>query len=341
MPTSDKKHYESYSKDGSEGESSICTMILSRTERFKIKSRLVEEMEREPQKWNYRKTNMLLGEFGLEQIDDSPYDGPMFEDVILNISDSDLLEMYPLVTGEEPENFHDMAATDDPGNWKPGYVRLFLSHSEEHKEFVGKIADELAVVGIHGFVAPHMMTHSKPWQDQIEQALWSMQAFVAIVHSEFQNSAWCHQEVGWALGRRVHRYAVRLDADPDGFIARTQWPSMPGATPKDIAKTISEWVSSLPDLGESMTAGLFASLEASNDYVSAGAAAQRIAALGSLTDDQWDRLDKIFWMNDQIRGGVLPNKALKPFYQEHRRSWPPPKADEGTARGSFPLRRQP
>lgn len=278
---------------------------------------------------------MLLGEFGFEQIDGSSYDSPMFEEVISNISDSDLLEMYPLVTGEEPENFRDMAVTDDPGNWKPGYVRLFISHSERHKDFVGEIADELAVVGIHGFVAPHVMAYSKPWQDQIEQALWSMQAFVAIVHSDFLTSAWCHQEVGWALGRRVHRYAVRLDADPSGFIARTQWPSMPGATAKDIARAISEWVSSLPDLGESMTDGLFASLESSNDYVSAGAAAQRITALGSLTDTQWGRLDRIFWVNDQIRGGVLPTKALKPFYLEHGRSWPPPRAEEGNTRGAF------
>jgi len=49
------------------------------------------------------------------------------------------------------------------------------------------------------------MAYRKPWQAQIEHALRSMQAFVAIVHPEFNSSAWCNQEVGWALGRRVPR----------------------------------------------------------------------------------------------------------------------------------------
>jgi hypothetical protein len=49
-------------------------------------------------------------------------------------------------------------------------VRLFMSHSARHRELVGKVADELAIVGIHGFVAHNTMTYSRPWQAQIEQA---------------------------------------------------------------------------------------------------------------------------------------------------------------------------
>jgi hypothetical protein len=57
-----------------------------------------------------------------------------------------------------------------------------------------------------------------PWQSQIEQALQSTQAFVALVHPEFSDSAWCLREVGWVFSRRVPRYAIRIGTDPLGFI---------------------------------------------------------------------------------------------------------------------------
>lgn len=46
------------------------------------------------------------------------------------------------------------------------------------------------------------MQYTKPWQLQIEKALGTMQAFVALVHPEFNDSVWCQEEVGWALSRR-------------------------------------------------------------------------------------------------------------------------------------------
>ncbi|MEZ5182200.1 MAG: hypothetical protein R2702_10055 [Acidimicrobiales bacterium] len=54
------------------------------------------------------------------------------------------------------------------------------------------------------------MERSKPWQ--LEQALRTMQAFVALVHPEVNQSAWCQQEIGWALGRRVP-HVLRVGVD--------------------------------------------------------------------------------------------------------------------------------
>jgi hypothetical protein len=47
----------------------------------------------------------------------------------------------------------------------------------------------------------------------------AMQA-VAIVHPEFSESACCHQEIGWALGRGVPSYAIQHGRDT-GRIPRT------------------------------------------------------------------------------------------------------------------------
>lgn len=275
-------------------------------------------------KWNFERKNLLLAEFGLETIGDG-YDAPGFEDIIAKIKDSDLIEMYSLVTGIKPEEVHEMVDSADSGNWRSGYLRLFMSHSARHKEFVGDVATELDVVGIHGFVAHDTMAYSKPWQAQIEHALRSMQAFVAIVHPDFLESAWCHQEVGWALGRRVPKYVVRMGVDPAGFIGHEQWPNGHNLSPKQVAELIIRWASSVPEIGETMIDGLFTALGSVSNYIDAGATAKRIASLSGLTNDQWDRLDAIYWGNDQVRTGALPTKALRPFYEQHGHAWPPTK----------------
>ncbi|MEJ7725548.1 MAG: toll/interleukin-1 receptor domain-containing protein [Actinomycetes bacterium] len=297
-------------------------MPLSRTVRFRLKSQLIDGLVHDQDGWDLRRQNLLLYEFGYGTLD-GDWNGPTFEDLISQISDADLIEMYSVVTGVELAEVQDSLDAADTGNWKNGYVRLFVSHSAVHKQFVGAVADELAVVGIHGFVAHDTMEVSRPWQWQIEQALQSAQAFVALVHPEFNSSAWCQQEVGWAFGRRIPRHAVRMGGDPVGFIGSDQWHSGASTTAQGVAALISTWVASLPELGETMVGGLFAALENSNNYVDAGATAARIATLGGLTEDQWVRLHDIYWKNDQIHGGVLPTKALAPFYAQNGREWPP------------------
>lgn len=300
-------------------------MALARKDGFRLKSQLADVLGSD--EWTFDKTNLLLLEFGLAPMDDG-WHGPSVTDLVAGLSESDLIEMYALVMGIEREEVEDVVESSaDTGNWKPNYARVFLSHSAAHRQFVGNVADELAVVGIHGFVAHDTLTYSKPWQMQIEQALRTMQAFVALVHSEFNDSAWCHQEVGWALGRRVPLFAVRLGVDPAGFPGRDQWPSCAGQKPKDVSDVISSWVSAVPELGTTVVDGLLSALQEAGNYFDAGAAASRIAALGSLTDDQFRRIDEIWWSNDQLHGGILATKAMKPLYEKHKRTWPPPKPE--------------
>lgn len=299
-------------------------MPISRRDRFRLKSQIIKELESE--RWPLSKTNLLLGELDLQTIDDD-WDGPKLSDVLVDLDDDTLTELYAIVFEvDEDEVTESVESAADDGNWKQGQVRLFISHSAMHKSFAGEIADELAVFGIHGFVAHDTMKVSRSWQAQIEHALRSMQAFVAIIHPDFNNSAWCHQEVGWALGRRVPQFAVRVGQDPAGFIGRDQWPSSHGKDAKEVAQSIYTWISQVPELGDAIIDGLFKSLAEVGDYISAGAAASRVAELGTLTEDRLKQLDQIWWSNNQLYTGVLPANALEPFYQENGREWPPSKA---------------
>lgn len=297
-------------------------MALSHGDRFKLKSQLVDALD--SQSWATEKVNLLFGEFGLEPID-AQREAPSVADVLGQVSESTLVELYAVVFNINTAEVEDAVESSDATMWKAGYVRLFLSHSAQHKTFVGEVADELAVMGVHGFVAHDTMEYSKPWQEQIERALRSMQAFVTIIHHEFNGSAWCNQEVGWALGRRVPNFAVRMGADPSGFPSRDQWPSGHGQSAKQVAATIYGWVAKVPELGGTITDGLLEGLTTAGNYYDAEAAANRIAALGTLDEQTWARLDATYWANDQVCGGVLPTRVLEPFYRGNGRDWPPAK----------------
>jgi hypothetical protein len=299
-------------------------MAMTRRDRFRLKSQVVDALTSPD--WPFQHTNLLLAEFGLQTLDDGSWNGPTIGDVIADVPDATLVEMYSLVLDVDIAEVEDaVESTADDGSWKRGYARVFLSHSAVHKRFVGDVANELAVAGIHGFVAHDTMQYSKPWQAQIEKALRSMQAFVAIVHPEFNDSAWCHQEAGWALGRRVPHYAIRMGSDPAGFVGSNQWPSCHGQTAKQAADIITSWVVELPELGSTALEGLMGALEAAGDYVSAGAAASRLTSLDSLTPEQFARLDRIWWSNDQLHTGVLATREMEPFYRANGRDWPPPR----------------
>lgn len=270
---------------------------------------------------------MLLREFGLQATSGFD-DGPSVPDQLGELSDDDLVELYSIALGVETDQVANLVEETHDKLWKPGYVRVFLSHSAKHKEFVGKVADELAVSGIHGFVAHDTMEVSKPWREQIESALRSMQAFVALIHPEFNHSPWCHQEVGWAVGRRVPYYAIRLGHDPQGFIGHLQWPSAFEQNPKQVAATISSWIATHDGLDTTIVEGMFSALRDAGNYFDAEAAVKRLATLESLDPEQFTELDRIWWSNDQLYGGVLPTRAMKPFYESNGRTWPPQKPAE-------------
>lgn len=209
-----------------------------------------------------------------------------------------------------------------PSFWQPDHVRVFLSHSAAHKAMVGQVADALLGFGIHGFVAHDTMEESKPWADQIMAALRSAEGFIGLVHPEYSASAWCNQEVGWAYGRGIPCYFIRLGADPAGFPGHIQWPSGGVDTPATLAHRIVQWVVTTPGLGTHIADGLLAELAAVSNYIDSGAISERLAGLGRLNPDQFARLDDIIRANDQVHGCLLAHRALEPFYRDNGRPFP-------------------
>jgi hypothetical protein len=105
--------------------------------------------------------------------------------------------------------------------WGDGF-RVFLSHKTEVKKETAELKSKLAQMGISAFVAHEDIHPTQQWQIEIESALSSMHAFVALLTTDFHDSLWTDQEVGFAVARGVPIIAVRMGKDPYGFIGKFQ-----------------------------------------------------------------------------------------------------------------------
>jgi hypothetical protein len=106
--------------------------------------------------------------------------------------------------------------------WGDEGYRIFFSHKAEVKKETSALKERLKLFGISCFVAHEDIHPTKEWQNEIENALFSMDAFVALMTDGFHNSLWTDQEVGVAFGRGVPIISVKLGKDPYGFIGKFQ-----------------------------------------------------------------------------------------------------------------------
>jgi hypothetical protein len=126
----------------------------------------------------------------------------------------------------------------DPPFWRKRMFRLFVSHLAVEKVFAAELQESLLQYGISGFVAHNDIEPTLEWQTQIETALATSDALVALLHPDFHKSNWTDQEIGFAMGRGLPVFAVRFGQDPYGFIGRFQGFNGGGKTADLLAKEL-------------------------------------------------------------------------------------------------------
>lgn len=233
-------------------------MALQKTERVRLLSSVLHEFKTDT-RWSNDQLNLVLSEFGLEEVyaEDPDYWGSVGQSLrkISNEALVDLIKLLPDLDLMATE-----ADADVPDLWEPELIRAFLSHSSKHREQVSEISRGLHEWNIQGFVAHQSMRVSVKWQGQIEAALRSCDIFVGFIHPEFNLSQWTNQEVGWAYGRSLPIYFVRLGADPKGFPANIQWPSGVSKSPTEIATSIASLINGHPKYSHCMVGSLIEDL---------------------------------------------------------------------------------
>ncbi|MGH7285115.1 MAG: toll/interleukin-1 receptor domain-containing protein [Polyangiaceae bacterium] len=190
--------------------------------------------------------------------------------------------------------------TDLTRLWGDGTPKIFLSHKSEYKHETKALKDELAFFGAAAFVAHDDISPNRAWQVEIERALASMDALIALVTDDFCESPWTNQEIGVAIGRGIPVVSVRIDADPPGFAGAKQ--AVPG-TGRDAKKIAEELVISMeayPGLEAALREGLVREWERSNDF---GTTTRLMTILGkyrAFPSELTGRLESAFKTNPQI-----------------------------------------
>lgn len=126
-------------------------------------------------------------------------------------------------------------------DWKPGYLKLFMSHRAPEKAFVGKVREALLTHGIDGFVAHEDIQVSKQWQREIEKALSECESMAVFLHSHPELSAWVEQEIGFGLAFGVAMVTLKFGpkTDPGGFLGELQAAQCSGLYPAKVADIIA------------------------------------------------------------------------------------------------------
>lgn len=191
--------------------------------------------------------------------------------------------------------------------WGDNEFRVFLSHKTEVKKETAALKDGLRLFGISCFVAHEDIHPTKAWQDEIENALASMDGFVALMTEGFHDSHWTDQEVGFAVARGVPIISVRLGKDPYGFIAKFQGLS-------------STWLSAAEDIvkilikNDQMLSAYIQALHNCPSWSSGNVLARVLPGIEKLTSLQIDALVAAYNETSELRGSFGFNGTKPRLY---------------------------
>ena len=185
--------------------------------------------------------------------------------------------------------------------WPQNRFRLFLSHISKYKVSVSRLRDELELRGVAAFVAHQAIKPSWEWQHEIELALRSMHALVALITDDFHKSLWTDQEVGWALGRGVTVVPVRiLRKNPYGFMGKVQGVTGDLEDPEALATAIVNGLLANSQTHGEMRRAIVHTLCHADSFLAALAVRDHISEITDFTQEEKAALWKACEENDQV-----------------------------------------
>ena len=191
-----------------------------------------------------------------------------------------------------------------PAYWEPGHFRLFVSHASQKRASAHRLKEALAPFQIAAFVAHDDIEPTKEWQAEIETALRTMDALVAIISPEFVLSKWCDQEVGIAIGRNKLVVPLRVGSDPHGFLGKFQGLQTKGSDASAIAKQLFDILLKNDTTGPRIADSLIDRLAASTSWASAKATTAQLAQVKTLSTSQAGRLLRALETNTEVSHAI-------------------------------------
>ena len=205
-----------------------------------------------------------------------------------------------------------LESPDAPKFWSEENPRIFISHLSTEKEETGQIRNELAKYGITAFVAHDDIEPTKEWQKEIESALATMDGLVALLSPGFNESRWCDQEIGVAIGRRLPIISVKRGLDPYGFIGKYQALNGGGKTSAQIARDIFDLLIVDPQIGPKITSKLVQMLCNAATYKESRDSIDLVERSNFLTSKHAAAMKEAVKENSQVRGSWgVPDRIEK------------------------------
>jgi hypothetical protein len=217
-------------------------------------------------RYTFTDLDLYLAEFKISPPKDAPQNSKW-------VYTKEALRDVPLVTvieiaedlGLEQEIRATHGVSTAPRNWQgTNKFRLFISHIAKHKDRATRLRACLALYAISGFVAHEDIHPTVEWEKEIERALYTMDAFLAIHTPGFKDSFWTQQEIGFAVGRSVKIISFKMGEDPTGFISKHQALPRRGRTAEEIAGEVEAILAADP-----LTAGKLAAAKRNNGLLTA------------------------------------------------------------------------
>lgn len=185
-------------------------------------------------------------------------------------------------------------------------MQVFLSYreDEEGKEYASALREELAILGINAIMASRSIRPGAVWAQTILEHLEASSALLCIASRGYTDSAWCQQEIGWAIGRSIPALWIRYDSTEQsvGFLKDKQ--ELRATNPvneAEIARAVGAWLVREQETQEETRATLLRALTFSSTYQQTRDIADVLATLDSLTDDEWKQIDDAAVSNRQVR----------------------------------------
>lgn len=190
--------------------------------------------------------------------------------------------------------------------WKPGLIRCFITHRDEHKAGAHKLAQSLEGYGFTCFVAHDTVMPMKEWRKEIMTGLQTMEIMLVYLSEDFHDSIWTNQEIGFALGAQKPVVCLKLGKKaPSGFVDYLQAINGDAEHPEDSATKISKHLAEALNASERLNNGIIEAFITSPDWGETTKRFDRMTkAVTKPSEAQVSRIIEGFNTNNQLRGAA-------------------------------------
>jgi len=231
---------------------------MKRSDRIHLINKIKDKMD----KIDLPMVDLILKQFNLETW--SQWQGGKDAYIIESIQKAGNNELLELAEHFAVE--YNGSKNVDTSYWLLTDYKIFISHVSNIKTKAMALKTELNKYNIKSFVAHEDIEPTKEWKKEIENALHTMDALVALITEDFSDSDWTEQEVGFALGAGKLVIPIRAGRDPYGLFGHLQGLQGKGKYPKPLAGEIVDILISNPISSQKYLTHLVDKFKMSDSY---------------------------------------------------------------------------